>query len=268
LEGEGLYRSVSDGSKCRTQRIAEKDPVSTSLASSATIDDVMIKLLIHLFLDIRVKPKVYNTHATVHVALHDPKATSSFPFQPDPRPRHLDNVLEIRIPVVSAPPEALHLPGGLAPVEMVQIQAFQEDQYPCRTEHAHDDGVCLFVDGRLVRLVDEGSWEASAVGHGELKPDGRRARIVVGVVAREPYEDWRDGRVEARSDEEEGAVFGVQVARVGDNGVACDREREEAEHDRPAHLVPVRDVRGDHRKECGDGVGRYREELGADSSVA
>src|SRR3954447_14561370 len=114
----------------------------------------------------------------------------------------LNDVLEIRVPVVAAASKPVHLASRFLLVQINEVRALEGDEHPADGEHSHDDGMGLLVRWCLVGIVDESGWEPSAVGNCELETDGSGPRPVVDVVVGQPDEDGRDGWVQPRSHEE------------------------------------------------------------------
>ena len=141
-------------------------------------------------------------------------------------------------------------------------------QDPRADKHAHDDGVRLPVHRTFRRFVNERGGKASAIGDCQLETNGSSTGIMIGIIIADPDKNRWNRRIKPRGDEKKGAVFDVVVRGGAEDGVTCDGQGEEAEHDGSARGDTVGEIGGEDGEHGGDSIGRDRKELSSNGGVA
>jgi hypothetical protein len=80
----------------------------------------------------------------------------------------LNDINEIRIPVITAASKLFHMSSPLLRVLVSAVSAVRRHQHPTGAEQSEDDSVPLDERGSLFGRVDERGWESSTVGDRQL----------------------------------------------------------------------------------------------------
>lgn len=110
------------------------------------------------------------------------------------RPLTSNDVLEIRVPVVSHTPILFHFASLFLLILIVTVCTVECHQTPTGAQEPHDDRVALYVGWGLTGRVDESRRESTTIGDGQLQTDSCRSLVVGSRVVGEPDEHGWDCR--------------------------------------------------------------------------